>query len=256
MKLFLEFQKYMAVRLLLAFSIIALGGYSSLNWMNMSINDFTSIKKMQKHYVVKNWESKELSVLDSRPQTWTSLSSLNSSQYMAIVISEDWSFFDHKGIDSEQLQIALVDFMMGEPLRGASTISQQLVKNLFTDADRSLKRKVKEFILTKYLEENVSKEKILETYLNNIQYGKDIYGISDAARFYFNKSAQEMNTKEWSFMAMLLPNPVRYASSYRERKLTDYAVEKISTLLFKLKVAKVIDYHKLLEYQELPIRFK
>ncbi len=228
-----------------------------MSTLMLSPEDFTIINKIEKYYVLKNWETGSLNTYDQQPAKsgWKKLNEINEQAYMAIVISEDWSFFDHEGVDTEQLRIAFYDFLLGKKLRGASTISQQLVKNLFTQSERSFSRKIKEFILTKYLERKVSKEKILETYLNNIQYGENLYGIAKASQFYFDKNTDALNVKEGAFLAMLLPSPVRYSVSYRKKELTDYAYDKISKLLFKLKVAKVISPDELAWYQELPFEF-
>lgn len=144
----------------------------------------------------------------------------------------------------------------GKRVRGASTISQQLAKNLFTDGDRSYLRKIKELIATVILERALSKERILELYLNVIEYGEGIYGIEAAAKHYFKKSASELNTKEGAFLAMLLPNPKRYSQSFRERKLTEYAEETINKILDKMAVAKYISKEEALFLKSQPLSFE
>jgi monofunctional glycosyltransferase len=124
--------------------------------------------------------------VSEKPPRWVLLSELERSTYMAFVISEDWAFFEHKGIDWTQLKEALEDhFKKGKNLRGASTISQQVIKNLFLTHDRSLSRKVQEWVITTYMERHLSKEKILEVYLNIIEFGQGVWGIHHAAEFYF-----------------------------------------------------------------------
>ncbi len=231
--------------------------YLFISYLDLDYASFKTIDKMQNQYILKNWDTGNLQSYQKVPRSngWRKLTEINEQAYMAIVISEDWRFFQHSGLDLEQVSIAIKDFILGKKMRGASTISQQLIKNLFTEGERSLARKAKEFLLTKYLENKVSKEKILETYLNNIQYGKDLYGFENASQFYFDKTSAELNVKEGAFLAMLLPSPVRYSISYKEKRLTEYADSKISSLLHKLKVAKVIDSDELLWYQELPLNF-
>jgi len=146
-----------------------------------------------------------------KPPRWVLLSELERTIYMAFVISEDWAFFEHKGIDWNQLKLALEShFKDGKNLRGASTISQQVVKNLFLTHDRRLSRKVQEWVITTYMEKNLSKEKILEVYLNIIEFGVGVWGIHHAADFYFKTTPDKLNVREAAFLAMLLPNPVRY----------------------------------------------
>lgn len=237
--------------LIITFSIILISVSVSLNVNN--------ILKLQKGYVqIKIDDDSEViyEFVDKKPKNWISLDKIPKSSYLAIVISEDWAFFDHGGLDYEQLQIAVLESLQGKKLRGASTITQQLSKNLFTNSDRSLTRKIKELVITKILEHYLSKKKILETYLNIIEYGKDLYGIEPAAKFYFGKSARELNPKEGAYLAMLLPSPVRYSQSFYNRELTVFASDVINKILKKLVIAKVISEDYAEELIVSPIEFR
>ncbi len=238
---------FKSLLIIIGISIISVFGVLSLTGINL--NDLVTVLEVDKSFVKRDFKHNSISVNYNTPSGWSKLNTIDEQAYMAIVISEDWSFFDHPGVDLEQMKQAVADYLISDKrLRGASTISQQLVKNLFTDSERSLQRKIKELVLTMILERTTSKEKILETYLNNVQYGKSLYGITDASDFYFDKSPEDLNVKEGAFLAMLLPNPVRYAISYEQQSLTEFASEKIGNLLFKLKVAKVISEQELQFY--------
>lgn len=237
-----EFKKLILIFLLFLIAV----PFFFMKGLDIHLSEIISVFEIENSYLKKDFSNKVLKLSYQKPQGWASLSEIDEQAYMAIVISEDWSYFEHNGFDIEQVKQSVADYLIDQKrLRGASTISQQLIKNLFTSSERTLKRKLKEYFLTMILETTTSKNKILETYLNNIQYGKSLYGITKASSFYFNKSPKLLNAKEGAFLAMLLPNPVRHAVSFEEQSLTDFAKEKISTLLFKLKVAKVISPEEL-----------
>ncbi|WP_417336382.1 transglycosylase domain-containing protein [Halobacteriovorax marinus] len=218
----------------------------SAGYIGISI-PFGEINKLQKGFVKSTYSDElgvQYTIVDKRPKGWSPLKSISPNATSAIMLSEDWDFFRHVGVDVSQIKEAALDGIKGEKLRGASTISQQLTKNLFFSNDRSLQRKLKELGATMYLENKVSKEKILELYLNVIQYGDGIYGIKDAAKHYFNKSPKSLTAKEGAFLAMLLPSPVRYAQSFKEKKLTEFADETVNNILDKMALAKVISKEK------------
>lgn len=208
---------------------------------------FSEINKLSKGYVGVTYSEEkgvEYTIISKRPKGWSSLKNISKNATSAIMLSEDWDFFEHEGVDMSQVREAAIDGLKGEKLRGASTISQQVTKNLFFTSDRTVQRKFKELLATLYLEQKVSKDKILEVYLNVIQYGDGIYGIKDAAKHYFKKSPKSLTAKEGAFLAMLLPSPVRYSQSFKEKKLTKFANETVNNILDKMALAKVISKEK------------
>lgn len=174
--------------------------------------------------------------VQTMPGDWTPLDKISKRLRGAIVSSEDGKFYTHPGYDIEELQDAINDGVVKKKkkVRGASTITQQLIKNLYFQTDRSLWRKFKEMALTLWIEDHVEKDKILETYLNVIEYGENLYGIKDAAKFYFNKTPANLTARESAFLAMLLPSPKRYAQSFRKKQLTSFAQRIIQSVLFKM----------------------
>jgi monofunctional glycosyltransferase len=174
------------------------------------------------------------------PSYWVHLPAISTHARWAIILSEDWAFYQHGGVDFSQIRVALSDILSGERYRGASTITQQTIKNVFLSSERSLWRKFREAILAVKLERSLPKKRILEIYLNSIQFGPGIYGIGAAAWHYFQKPAAQLTPREGAFLAMLLPSPQRYYVSFKKKKLTDFARGRVETILEKMRIAKVI----------------
>ena len=147
-----------------------------------------------------------------RPQwTWVPMSRISSYLQRAVVATEDASFFMHEGFDWEGIKDAAVyNLEAGEFKRGGSTITQQLAKNLYLSAERSLLRKAREALITRSLEHHLTKRRILELYLNVAEWGNGVFGAEAAARHHFGKSASDLNIDEATLLAAILPSPRRY----------------------------------------------
>ena len=183
----------------------------------------------------------EVEVVKNQPRGWVPLSQISKKAQWAIVISEDAAFYSHEGYDENQIREAIDESLKaGHLKRGASTITQQVVKNVYLSSEKSLIRKVRELWLATKIEKVVGKKRILEIYLNIAEWGEGIFGIGAAAHFYFQKSPSELTAKEGAFLAMLLPSPKRYSSSFRQKKLTPYARKIIHSILNKLEGARVL----------------
>jgi monofunctional biosynthetic peptidoglycan transglycosylase len=133
----------------------------------------------------------------------------------------------------------------GDRFRGASTISQQMVKNVYLSESRTPWRKIHEIILTHKVEEALSKDRILEVYLNSIEFGPAIYGIKEASYHYFKKHPSELSPREGAFIAMLLPSPKKYYVSFKKKSLTKFAQGRIKAILRKMKMAKIISEERM-----------
>ena len=139
---------------------------------------------------------------------WVELKSISTHLVRAVVSSEDVSFFSHGGVDVDELMKVLKETVTEfKTLRGASTITQQVAKNLYLADTWSVLRKPLELIMAWRLENRLSKPRILEIYLNIIEWGDGIFGAEAAARYYFNKSAAEIGEDEAAFLAAIIPNP-------------------------------------------------
>jgi len=157
-------------------------------------------------------------------RTHLSLDEMSTAAKLAVVASEDQLFPDHNGFDIKGIERALAfnKKKKGKKIRGASTISQQVAKNVFLWQGRSWFRKGLEVYFTFMIELVWSKQRILEVYLNEAEMGKGIFGIEAAAKQYFKKPAKRLTRTEAAMIAASLPNPVRYtvkpASTYVSRK--------------------------------------
>ncbi|MCH5153404.1 MAG: transglycosylase domain-containing protein [Clostridiales bacterium] len=147
------------------------------------------------------------------------LDALHDYTYMAFVAVEDKRFFDHGGIDYKRVAGALVNNLKsGSYKEGASTISQQLIKNTHLDNNKNIKRKINEMLLAKELENHYSKKEILEMYVNTIYFGRNAYGIETAANTYFNKSATDLTVSESAVLAGMIKAPNNYAPDKNAEK--------------------------------------
>lgn len=132
----------------------------------------------------------------------------------AVIASEDTEFFFHDGFSSHELREAIRKAIrQREAPRGASTITQQLAKNLWLSPSRSLTRKIREALLTRQLESSLSKERILALYLNVVEFGPGIYGAEAAARHYFGKPVAQLTPREGAMLAAGLPRPRQWNPS-------------------------------------------
>jgi len=138
---------------------------------------------------------------------WVPYDRISLELKKSVLVAEDFSFFSHNGFDTHEIKIAAREAVKGKRVRGASTITQQLAKNLWLSPSRSPFRKLKELILTRQLERDLSKRRILELYLNVVQFGPDVYGAEAASRRYFGTPPGELNREQAAKLAASLPRP-------------------------------------------------
>lgn len=140
---------------------------------------------------------------------WVPLSEIPAAMQLAVIASEDQKFPDHRGIDWAATQAAIEAYRSGRKAGGGSTITQQVVKNLFLWGDRSTFRKVVEWGLAVLVEVFWTKERILEIYLNTAQFGRNEYGVGAASQYLFNKPVAQITREEAALLAAVLPSPAR-----------------------------------------------
>ncbi len=142
---------------------------------------------------------------------YKALSEISQDLQNFIVLSEDAKFFDHEGFDLHQIENSLKSNLHAQKIkRGGSTITQQLVKNLFLDKKKSYTRKIFEIPWALQIERDLSKKQILELYLNIIEWGPGIYGAEAASRHFFDKSAKDLNPRQALYLSLIVPNPPRF----------------------------------------------
>lgn len=143
-----------------------------------------------------------------RVMRWQSYRYISRDLKRAVLVAEDDAFWQHEGVDFEQLEDSLqVDWARGRFTRGASTITQQLAKNLYLSPSRNPLRKFRELIIARRLEAELTKARILELYLNVIEWGDGIYGAEAAARTYFHESAADLDAPQAALLAASIINP-------------------------------------------------
>jgi monofunctional glycosyltransferase len=157
-------------------------------------------------------QSRETKRKRLRRQAWTPLSHISNQLIQAVLISEDDKFFQHDGFDWEGIKVAMeknIDRRRWSS--GGSTITQQLAKNLYLNPSKNPFRKLREAVLAVQMETALSKKRILELYLNVIEWGDGVYGIGAASEYYFNNSPAQINAAQAIRLASVLPNPLRYS---------------------------------------------
>ncbi len=141
---------------------------------------------------------------------WVPWSEISRHAAVAVIAAEDQKFLEHDGFDFEAIDKALTDAQRGRRLRGASTISQQVAKNLFLWSGQSWLRKGLETWFTLWIELLWPKQRILEVYLNSAEFGRGVWGVEAASRHFFGKPAARLNRPEAALLAAVLPNPKRF----------------------------------------------
>jgi monofunctional biosynthetic peptidoglycan transglycosylase len=141
-------------------------------------------------------------------QRWVSYGRISNDLKRAVLVAEDDAFWQHEGVDFEQLQESIeTDWARGRFSRGGSTITQQLAKNLYLSPSKNPLRKLREWVIARRLEAELKKARIFEIYLNVIEWGDGVYGVEGAARTYFRRSAAELGPAEAALLAGAIANP-------------------------------------------------
>lgn len=144
---------------------------------------------------------------------WVSYDEISPNASRAVIASEDQKFYVHSGFDMESIHKAIQARAKGGKLRGASTISQQVAKNLFLTPNKSLLRKGVEAWFTFLIESFWSKERILEVYLNIAEFGDHLFGINEASYKYFGVTPKQLTSSQAALLAATLPNPIRFQAN-------------------------------------------
>lgn len=167
---------------------------------------------------------------------WVPYARISSHLKRAVVAAEDAKFLDHEGFDWEAIQQAMArNERRGRIVAGASTISQQLAKNLFLSGSRSWARKGQEALITWMLERTMSKRRILELYLNFAEWGEGVFGAEAAARHHFGVPAAALNAEQAAWLASILPSPRRYERG----RSTPYLDGRVATILARMPAAQI-----------------
>jgi monofunctional biosynthetic peptidoglycan transglycosylase len=162
---------------------------------------------------IQRWQAAQRAARrsDRVERVWVPYAAISPSLKVAVLVAEDINFFSHGGFDSGEIRKALTQALEERELpRGASTITQQLAKNLWLSPSRDPLRKTREAVLTWQLERTLGKRRILELYLNVVEFGPGVWGAGSAARRYLGKAAADLDDDEAAWLAAALPSPARW----------------------------------------------
>lgn len=185
-----------------------------------------------------------------RQHKWVSIKEMSRELIYSIVASEDSTFFEHSGLNYEAILDSLAENLKkGEPAYGASTISQQVAKNIYFSDEKTLIRKLKEAFVTRDLEDKFSKNEILELYLNIAEFGPELFGIEAAAKQFFGKRPLDLNAAEGAFLGLMLPSPRRnYFSIWQNRNLTRNKRQRLQRVLRDMLYEELITEKQYVAY--------
>ena len=205
-------------------SVIGACGFVYLAYVYLTLPDVrrlaTQNPRTTSFMELRKREAAESGRAFSIRQRWVPYGQISSHLRRAVLVAEDAAFFDHDGIDLKELRASLeANWEEGRFTRGASTITQQLAKNLYLSPSRNPVRKLKELLITRRLEAALSKRRILELYLNVIEWGDGIFGAEAAAETYFGKSAASLLPDEAALMAGAIINPREHNPAHPTARL-------------------------------------
>jgi monofunctional biosynthetic peptidoglycan transglycosylase len=171
-------------------------------------------------------------------QQWVSFGRIPKLLKDTIRISEDASFYHHQGVDFFELEAAIKkNWQKGGYVRGASTITQQLAKNLYLSTDKTITRKIKELLIAWRLEKHLDKNRIFQLYLNVIEFGPGVFGVQAASQFFFHKDVERLNLEEIVRLTAVIPKPLQVDAAGNHRWLK----WKAGWILNALRKYKYID---------------
>ena len=166
---------------------------------------------------VKDWHGEyHQFLLGPKNRNWTPSASIPAEMKWAVILAEDANFYKHEGVDVKAIKKAIKHDLEKKSLaRGASTITQQTAKNIYLSREKTVTRKFKELYLALRMEQELTKGRIIELYLNVVELGPMVYGVGHASRYYFGKPASDLTPRECAFLAAMLPGPRVAYNPYR-----------------------------------------
>jgi penicillin-binding protein 1A len=212
-------------------------------WLNLALSNLPDVSVLKRYRPPAACEvlDRDNHVLtqytDGAFRIWAPLADLPKVVSQAVVIAEDDTFFSHHGVNYKSVKDALIlDIKKRRFVRGGSTITQQMIKNVLLSKEKTLLRKIREYVLATRAEAILSKSRILEIYLNEVEWGDHLYGIEAASRWYFDKHASELSPAEAAVLAGMLPNPKWYDPFGKIER----SVHRREQVLFNMHQAKIL----------------
>ena len=221
--------------LIAVFALLALyAAYIGISLLSLPSVTEMANRKASITIQVKDWKGKyHPFVVGPNNRSWTPSGNIPAEMKWAVILAEDSRFYRHEGIDVKAIKNAIkYDLEKESFARGASTITQQVAKNLYLSREKSISRKIEEVILAKRMEQAMTKGRIIELYLNVIELGPMVYGIGEGARYYFGKSPAALSPRECAFLAAMLPGP---RMAYNPYKNLDKVLKRSEMILRLLR---------------------
>ncbi len=207
--------------------------------------------------LTKEGRSSKALMMGAANPRWIAWNAIPYPMRRAVQVSEDANFFLHEGLDIEEVRNAIVTAVSrNERARGGSTLTQQLIKNLFLTRDRTAMRKIQELVLTFLTEAALTKEQIFEIYLNIIEWGPNLYGLKDASQHYFLKTPQQLSPREMAYLASIIPGPILYHTHYEQGFVPGKHQSKVEGTLEKLIKLGTLTPEAVPPLDSDPIRFR
>ncbi len=252
----LPFHYFRLICFWVGFAVITMIGVTTFliflffhNLPDVKHTTFNELKTIAQKEIQNRYENKKLR------HRWVSIQNINRDLIYTLVMAEDADYFKHRGIDHDAIINALFENVKADEIKyGASTISQQVAKNLYLSNERSLVRKIKEYFITRDLEKYLSKNEILEIYLNMAEFGPDIYGVAAAAKTYFNTTPKKVHAAQGAFIALMLPSPRKYHYTlFQNRNFTPSLKRKYRRILRDMRFKEYISPAQFRRYLNYPI---
>ncbi|MBE0574809.1 MAG: transglycosylase domain-containing protein [Desulfuromonadales bacterium] len=220
---------------LLLLAALALTAGALATWILWDLPDVASLENRSTSLTIEvpDWQgAMHPFMVGPKNPRWTPLDSMPVELKWAVIVAEDANFYEHGGIDVPALKEAIkYDLKRKRLAHGASTITQQLAKNLFLSRDKAIRRKLREMVIAVRLERELTKGRILELYLNVVELGPLVYGMGHGARYHFDKPVHMLTPAEAAFLAAMLPGPrVAYNPETKAVKVRQRAARLLKLL--------------------------
>ncbi len=230
--------------LIVAGLVVLYAAYIGISLFFLPSVDTLKNRRMTMTIQVKDWKGKYHPLkVGPKNAYWTPSAAIPPEMKWAVILAEDSNFYQHEGVDVKAIKNAIkYDLEKKSFSRGASTITQQVAKNLFLSREKTISRKIKEIILARSMEEELTKGRILELYLNVVELGPMVFGVGHGAHYYFGKPASALTPRECAFLAAMLPGPRLAYNPYRNMRKVVRRSDMILRLLRRKRVLSESEY--------------
>jgi monofunctional glycosyltransferase len=228
-------------------SIVILAAY--ISYTLLSLPDVAGLKKTNPTVTALMEQRADEANAKIRPlRSWSSYKRISSHLKNAVIVAEDGTFFQHSGYDLGEVKESVKrNWREGRFARGASTITQQLAKNLYLSTSKNPLRKIRELFIARDMEKHLTKQRIFEIYLNVIEWSDGVYGIGSASQHYFGKSPADLLPEEAAILAAMIPSPRSYSPSRGPTKYLERRKNELLDRLLRYKYLTQAEYDEAMQ---------